>query len=135
MPKRRRLSQITGRWSRFSTRTYARRGVNSRRRFCAEGHRQPESGDFRGHRVDSGLYFRAGQPLPDAPVGVGMRAWTPFILGDSVASNTPGAVFELHLRNRLGQLSEEVLKDCVTISDPMAQRVADAASLSTKWNL
>ena len=45
----------------------------------------------------------------------------------------PGA--ELHLRNRLGQLSEEVLKDYVTISDPMAQRVADAASLSTKWNL
>ena len=35
----------------------------------------------------------------DAPVSVGMRAWTPFIPGDVAASNIPAAVFEVHLRN------------------------------------
>jgi len=35
----------------------------------------------------------------DCPVSVGLRAWTPFIPGDVAVSNTPGAVFELRLRN------------------------------------
>jgi uncharacterized protein (DUF608 family) len=35
----------------------------------------------------------------DAPVSVGLRAWSPFIPGDAAVSNTPGAVFEIHLRN------------------------------------
>ena len=35
----------------------------------------------------------------DAPVSVGLRAWAPFIPGDTITSNTPGAVFEVHLRN------------------------------------
>jgi uncharacterized protein (DUF608 family) len=35
----------------------------------------------------------------DAPVSVGLRAWTPFIPGDTKASNTPAAVFEVHVRN------------------------------------
>jgi len=35
----------------------------------------------------------------DAPVSVGLRAWSPFIPGDAVASNIPAAVFEVHLRN------------------------------------
>jgi uncharacterized protein (DUF608 family) len=35
----------------------------------------------------------------DAPVGVGLRAWSPLIPGDAEASNTPAAVFEVHLRN------------------------------------
>lgn len=34
-----------------------------------------------------------------APVRVGMRAWAPFIPGDTGISNTPGAVFEVRLRN------------------------------------
>ena len=34
-----------------------------------------------------------------APVDVGLRAWAPFIVGDEAVSNTPGAVFEVHLRN------------------------------------
>jgi non-lysosomal glucosylceramidase len=34
-----------------------------------------------------------------APVSIGMRAWTPFIPGDVLASNIPAAVFEVHLRN------------------------------------
>ena len=36
----------------------------------------------------------------DAPVQLGVRSWSPFIPGDSKASNTPGAVFEVHLRNK-----------------------------------
>lgn len=35
----------------------------------------------------------------DAPLSVGLRAWSPFLPGRSLLSNTPGAVFELHLRN------------------------------------
>ncbi|MFN8007314.1 MAG: GH116 family glycosyl-hydrolase [Terriglobia bacterium] len=37
--------------------------------------------------------------LEDSPVSVGLRAWAPFIPGDTSVSNTPGAVFEIHLRN------------------------------------
>ncbi len=33
------------------------------------------------------------------PVGVGLRAWSPFILGDAESSNTPAVIFEVHLRN------------------------------------
>jgi len=36
----------------------------------------------------------------DAPVEVGVRAWAPFLPGDTATSNTPGAVFEVRLRNR-----------------------------------
>lgn len=35
-----------------------------------------------------------------APVSVGLRAWTPFLPGDVGTSNTPGAIFEVRLRNR-----------------------------------
>lgn len=35
----------------------------------------------------------------DAPVSVGLRSWSPFIPGDVVTSMTPGAVFEIHVRN------------------------------------
>lgn len=35
----------------------------------------------------------------DGPVGVGLRAWSPFILGDAESSNTPAVIFEIHLRN------------------------------------
>ncbi|MDO8588095.1 MAG: GH116 family glycosyl-hydrolase [Armatimonadota bacterium] len=37
------------------------------------------------------------------PVKVEMRAWSPFIPGDVVNSNVPGAVFEVRLRNDTGQ--------------------------------
>jgi hypothetical protein len=40
--------------------------------------------------------------MPGCPVSVGVRAWAPFLPGDSATSNTPGAVFELHLRNLSG---------------------------------
>lgn len=35
----------------------------------------------------------------DAPVRVAVRAWTPFVPRDLKAMNTPGAVFEVHLKN------------------------------------
>jgi len=35
----------------------------------------------------------------DGPVRAGLRAWCPFLPGDSAASNTPGIVFEVRLRN------------------------------------
>ncbi|MBI4586469.1 MAG: hypothetical protein HY717_20860 [Planctomycetes bacterium] len=42
----------------------------------------------------------------DAPVQVGLRAWSPFIPGDVALSNTPGAVFDVQLRN-LGQRRQQ----------------------------
>lgn len=38
--------------------------------------------------------------MPGSPVSAAVRAWSCFLPGDSGTSNTPGAVFELHLRNR-----------------------------------
>lgn len=35
----------------------------------------------------------------DAPVSVGVRAWAPFIPGNSTMSNIPAAVFEVYVRN------------------------------------
>lgn len=48
-------------------------------------------------------------------------------------SELPGA--ELHLRNRLGHVSADVLADYITISDQTARHVAETASLSAKWDL
>ena len=50
----------------------------------------------------------------DAPLGIGVRSWSPFIPGDSKVSNTPGAVFEVHLRNT-GTTRQ---KGCVVFSFP-----------------
>jgi len=35
----------------------------------------------------------------DTPVSIGLRAWSLFIPGDVAIFNTPGAVFEMRLRN------------------------------------
>jgi uncharacterized protein (DUF608 family) len=51
------------------------------------------------------IHYWGHYPIADleyetaAPVSVGLRAWTPFIPGDVAVSNTPGAVFEVRLRN------------------------------------
>lgn len=37
--------------------------------------------------------------VTDCPVSTGLRAWAPFIPGDSASSNMPAMVFEIHLRN------------------------------------
>lgn len=50
----------------------------------------------------------------DASVSVGLRAWSPFIPGDAKASNIPGAVFEVHLRNT----SKSAQKGTIAFSYP-----------------
>jgi len=52
--------------------------------------------------------------VTDAPVGVALRAWSPFVPGDVAISNTPGAVFEVHLRN----LTEKEQKGALALSFP-----------------
>jgi uncharacterized protein (DUF608 family) len=39
-----------------------------------------------------------------ASVEVGVRAWAPFLPGDSANSNTPAAMFEVHLRNTTSEI-------------------------------
>jgi len=48
-----------------------------------------------GHYPVADLEFET-----DAPVSVGLRAWSPFLPGDVVGSLLPSIVFEVHLRNR-----------------------------------
>jgi uncharacterized protein (DUF608 family) len=58
-------------------------------------HRWPiERVHYWGHYPVADLEF-----WTDEPVKVGLRAWTPFLPGDVTTSNTPGAVFEVRLRN------------------------------------
>jgi len=45
----------------------------------------------------------------DAPVQVGMRAWSPFIPGDTGASGIPAAVFEVRLRNTTARAQQGTL--------------------------
>ena len=42
----------------------------------------------------------------NAPVSVGLRAWSPFVPGDTAVSNIPAALFEVHLRNVSDQRHE-----------------------------
>src|SRR6202140_4122701 len=53
-----------------------------------------DSIDYWGHYPVADLQYQTG-----APVKVALRAWSPFIPGDSKISNTPGAIFEIHLTN------------------------------------
>ena len=56
-----------------------------------------DSIDYWGHYPVLDMEFACA-----APVKVGVRAWSPFIPGDTVVSMAPGAVFEIHLRNPEG---------------------------------
>ena len=60
-----------------------------------EGVEIADSIDYWGHFPIVDMEFNTS-----APVEVGVRAWSPFIPGDAVSSMTPGAVFELCVRNR-----------------------------------
>lgn len=59
-----------------------------------EGVKSAQDVAYWGHYPIADLEFET-----DAPISVGIRAWTPFIPGDVEASMTPGAVFEVQLRN------------------------------------
>ena len=50
----------------------------------------------------------------DGPFQVGLRAWAPFIPGDSRVSNTPASIFEVHIRNH----SDEARKVTLGFSFP-----------------
>ncbi|HXW13032.1 MAG TPA: GH116 family glycosyl-hydrolase, partial [Terriglobia bacterium] len=59
-----------------------------------EGVRAAKEIHYWGHYPVADLEFET-----DAPVSGGLRAWSPFIPGDTAASNIPATVFEVHLRN------------------------------------
>ena len=59
------------------------------------GVRKASSIDYWGHYPIIDMQYAT-----DAPVEVAMRAWAPFIPRDIKAMNTPGAVFEIHLKNK-----------------------------------
>jgi uncharacterized protein (DUF608 family) len=62
-----------------------------------------------GHYPVADLEFKT-----DAPVQIGMRAWTPFVPGDVVNSMKPAILFEVRLRNT----SDRTQKGTLAISFP-----------------
>ena len=60
-----------------------------------EGVSGPSRTHYWGHYPVADIEYES-----DAPVEVGLRAWSPFFPGDGPGSNVPGAVFQVHLRNR-----------------------------------
>ena len=76
---------------------------------------------YRGLRTAREIHYWGHYPIADlefslaeAPISVGLRAWSPFIPGDVAASNTPGAIFEVHLRNP----SDTVQKGALALTFP-----------------
>ena len=63
--------------------------------FMFHGIQNPVDIKYWGHYPVVDLEYE----LTGSPVSAGLRAWAPFILGDAATSNTPAAVFEVHLRN------------------------------------
>jgi uncharacterized protein (DUF608 family) len=74
-----------------------------------EGVETAESVDYWGHYPLLDMEFTT-----TAPVQVGLRAWSPFIPGDVIASMMPGVVFNVFLRN----YSEENQKGTLAFSWP-----------------
>ena len=69
-----------------------------------EGVRLAESIDYWGHYPIVDMQFKT-----DSPVRVDMRAWTPFLPGDTKASLMPGAVFECRLKNNSSEKRQVTL--------------------------
>jgi uncharacterized protein (DUF608 family) len=61
--------------------------------------------------------------LGEVPLEIGVRAFTPFIVGDAAASNTPVALFDLELRN----LSDEPLTFNLRLKFPSPVQGAELA--------
>jgi uncharacterized protein (DUF608 family) len=68
-----------------------------------------QESEYWGHYPIADIEYKS-----DSPIEVGVRCWSPFIPGDSKASNTPGAVFEAHLRNK----SSTPQKGCLLFNFP-----------------
>ena len=68
-------------------------------------HWQAEVPRIEGVHAAEDIHYWGHYPVADleyeinAPVRVGLRAWSPFVPGDMIASRIPGAVFEIRLRN------------------------------------
>ena len=63
--------------------------------YTLDGVRLPRRIRYWGHYPIADMEFEL-----DGPIAVGLRAWSPFLPGDVETSMLPGAVFEVHLRNR-----------------------------------
>ena len=63
--------------------------------YMFRGVQTPAAITYWGHYPVADLEFE----MPGSPVSAGLRVWSSFLPGDSATSNTPGAVFEVHLRN------------------------------------
>ena len=68
-------------------------GTNGEYMFA--GMQTPAEIHYWGHYPAADLEF----DMPGTPVEVGLRCWSPFLPGDAAGSNTPAAVFDVHLRN------------------------------------
>lgn len=71
---------------------------------------------FNGAQIATEIHYWGHYPVADlefefdeCPFQVGLRAWSSFIPGDAAVSNTPGAVFEVHLRNTSSEFHQGVL--------------------------
>ena len=63
--------------------------------YMFSGLQTPTEIHYWGHYPAADMEF----DMPGSPVNVGIRSWAPFLPGDAAASNTPGAAFDVHLRN------------------------------------
>ncbi len=70
--------------------------------YMFNGVQTPADIRYWGHYPVADLQYE----MPGSPVTVGVRSWSCFLPGDSATSNTPGAVFEVHLHNRSSQAQE-----------------------------
>lgn len=92
--------------------------------------------DDPGVKTATGIEYWGHYPMADvefetdAPVAVGLRAWAPFIPGDVAMSNTPAAVFEVHLRNTSDDAQRGTI--AMTFAGPtVAEALGDTAFLRT----
>ncbi|MGC8641439.1 MAG: GH116 family glycosyl hydrolase, partial [Isosphaeraceae bacterium] len=89
------------------------------RKLRLDGVRTARQIHYWGHYPVADLEFQT-----DAPVGVGLRAWAPFLPGDVVGSMLPGVVFEVHLRNITNQAQTGTV--AFSFPGPLANEAGDS---------
>ena len=91
---------------------------------------------IKGVRAAKEIHYWGHFPVADleyetnAPVSVGLRAWAPFLPGDAATSNTPGAIFEVHLRNTTSRPQPGTL--AFSFPGPTQQEAQVAAKMPTE---
>jgi len=91
-------------------------------------------GPAKAPRAASEIHYWGHYPVADmefvsdSPVGVALRAWSPFIPGDVAASTLPGAVFEVRLRN----MSDKPQKGAIAMSLPGPNEVEAGTTRCTR---